>query len=88
MSVNGVANRAPVRGAASSFPAPSPPALLPFQRHIGPTDTPKGCTKSLGAVFQRGSPMAMQFLHAPPAPCATKTGGKDKTKPLSAKAPV
>lgn len=65
MPVNGVAKRAPVRGAASSFPAPSRPALLPFQEHSRPKDTAEGWAKSEGAVFQEGSPMTAQFLPVP-----------------------
>lgn len=62
MPVNGVANRAPVRGAASSFPAPSPPPFKglcsPFENILDPKAIPNRWAKSIGAVFQKGRALA------------------------------
>jgi len=62
MSVNGVANCAPVRGAASSFPAPFPPPFKglcsPFENILDPKAIPNKWAKSIGDVFQKGKALA------------------------------
>lgn len=69
-----------LRGAASSFPAPSPPPFKglcsPFENILDPKDIPNMWTKSISAVFQKGRALAssaydyiMSLARLPP--CAT-----------------
>lgn len=59
---NGAANPAAGRGAASSFPAPSPPPFKPLcsplQNRWAPEATANRWTKSPGAVLQKGRALA------------------------------
>lgn len=72
MPVNGVANRAPVKGAASSFPAPSPPPFKglcsPFENIVDPKAIPNRWTKSVGAGFQKGRALASSVHNCRIAP--------------------
>lgn len=94
MAVNGVANRAPVRGAASSFPTPSPPPFKGlcsrFKKVLDPKPSQTGGQSQWVLCFRREGhllavPMTIRCLHCTslprlPALCAIRKGDKDKTK--------
>lgn len=93
MRVNGVANRAPVSGAASSFPAPSPLGVWGFAPLLQTGQTPKPDPTGGQSQWELGFRRGRQSLAvptrgraAPPCPlprhllCAVQNGARNKSE--------